>query len=151
MAGIVGKFDLSDTGTVKRLALCWRSSLAGSGLDVEDIEQEIVLAQLEFEAGLRKRNPGEHVGALFCQLAGDRQISVGAARSQTDKDDTFDVTIIGAGIEHIDPARLLEISQDITDCEPVAQIHDIAASDLAAVLGVTVRQARNVRKTLSEV
>jgi hypothetical protein len=113
---------------------------------------------LRFTHNLLLFKAGYHLGLLsgnrgplyFCQLAGDRQISVGATRSQTDEEVRFELAIIGVGIEHIDPAQLLEISQGTTNCEPVEQIHDIAATDLAAVLGVTVRQARNVRKTLSE-
>ena len=141
------KLNLSDRAVVKRLALCWRSSLAGAGHDSEDIEQAILLAQLEFDAGLRKHPPGENIGALYCQLAGDRQISVGGTRR--DGEEAVYLSAIGAGIEHIDPAMLLEISQCVTDIEPAVHFHEIAAGDLAAVLGVTVRQARNIRKTLS--
>ena len=142
------KLDLSDRATVKRLAQGWRSSLAGAGHEVEDIEQEILLAQLEFDAGLRKQAPGENIGALYCQLAGDRQISVGGTRR--DGEEAVYLSAIGVGIEHIDPAMLLEISQCATDIEPAAHFDEIAASDLAAVLGVSVRQARNIRKTLSQ-
>lgn len=140
--------DLSDRTTVKRLALCWRSSLAGAGHDREDIEQAIMLAQLEFAAGLRKHPPGENIGALYCELAGDRQISVGGTRSR-DSEAAGCLSTIGAGIEHIDPALLLEISQCATAAEPENHFNEIAANDLAAVLGVTIRQARNIRKTLS--
>jgi hypothetical protein len=146
---VVETLDLSDRATMKRLALGWRSSLAGAGHEVEDIEQAIVLAQLEFDAGLRKQAPGENIGALYCQLAGDRQISVGGTRSR-DGEDALYLSAIGVGIEHIDPAMLLEISQCALEIEPVAHFNEIAASDLAAVLGVSVRQARNIRKTLSQ-
>ncbi len=139
--------DLSDRVVVKRLALCWRSSLAGAGHDREDIEQEILLAQMEFAAGLRKQSPGENIGALYCELAGDRQISGGGTRNQ-DEEAAGCVSTMGAGIEHIDPAMLLEISQCATAAEPENHFNEIAANDLAAVLGVTIRQARNIRKTL---
>lgn len=141
--------DLSDRAVVKRLALCWRSSLAGAGHDREDIEQAIMLAQLEFAAGLRKRSPGENIGVLYCELAGDRQISVGGTRNR-DSEAAGCLSTIGAGIEHIDPAMLLEISQCATDIEPAMHFHEIAAGDLAAVLGVSIRQARNIRKALSQ-
>ena len=140
--------DLSDRATVKRLALCWRSSLAGAGHDSEDIEQAILLAQLEFDAGLRKLPPGENIGALYCELAGDRQISVGGTRNQGGEAAGC-LPTIGAGIEHIDPAMLLEISQCATAAALENHFGEIAANDLAAVLGVTIRQARNIRKTLS--
>ena len=143
------KLNLLDRATVKRLAQGWRSSLAGAGHEVEDIAQEIVLAQLEFDAGLRKHPPDENIGALYCQLAGDRQISVGGTRSQ-DGEEAVYLSAVGAGIEHIDPAMLLEISQCALEIEPAAHFDEIAASDLAAVLGVSVRQARNIRKTLSQ-
>ncbi len=143
------KLDLLDRATVKHLAQCWRTSLAGAGHDIEDIEQEILLAQLEFDAGLRKKSPGENIGALYCQLAGDRQISVGGTCSRDNEDASYMPTL-GANIEHIDPAMLLEISQCAIEIEPAAHFHEIAAGDLAAVLGLTIRQARNIRKTLSQ-
>lgn len=142
--------SLSDISAVKKLAKSWHG-LANAGKTIEDIEQDILLAQLEFDAGFRNKDPSKNLGSLYCQIAGDRQISVGGTGESLDEGDEY-MPIAGGGIEHIDPLLLLEISQfnlNEIDHVPESNPEKIIASDLSSLLGLTVRQARNIKKRIN--
>ena len=146
----------SDIAAAKQLAKGWRS-LARCGLTIEDIEQEILLAQLEFDVGLRAKDPRENPGLIYCQISSaNAQISVGGSGEQADDGSDSYSVIAGVGIEHINPAKLLEISQIDDDGnnngvdESDTEIADVPSSDLANILGLSTRHIRNVKTMTAE-
>ena len=142
----------SDIAAAKQLAKGWRS-LARCGLTIEDIEQEILLAQLEFDVGLRAKDPRENPGLIYCQISSaNAQISVGGSGEQADDGSDSYSVIAGVGIEHINPAELLEISQiedDWMDDAEELEIINVSAINLASMLGLSTRHIRNIKNVLT--
>jgi hypothetical protein len=132
-----------DIAKAKILAKRWRS-LVCQAVTIEDIEQEILLAQLEFEAGVRKKNPQENLGSLFCQLSIGNQYNASI-------DENEQLVAIGTNIEHIDPILLLEMVQDVEVAllaQNACKFKEIATADLVKLLNISDRQARNIKKSL---
>ena len=138
----------SDITAAKKLARGWRS-LAKGALTIEDIEQEILLAQIEFDGGKRAKDPRQHPGLIYCQIASAHaQISMaGSIDRSEDGLDSYAV-IAGTGIEHIDPISLLEISQIEDDVENEMAMAEVSTANLAVVLGVSTRHVRNIKNIL---
>ena len=138
-----------EINAAKKLARGWRS-LARGALTLDDIEQEILLAQLEFDAGLRTKDPRQHPGLIYCQIASAHaQISVGGSNDQLE--DGFDyIAIAGTGIEHIDPVAFLEISQlGVDDDVNKLEMASTSSMNLARMMGISTRHVRNVKNVMA--
>ena len=140
----------SDITNAKKLARIWRR-LANGALTIEDIEQEILLAQIEFDCGIRAKDPRQHPGLIYCQIASAHaQISVGGSVDRSEEGLDSHAVIAGAGIEHIDPVLLLEISQIEDGSENEMGLTEVSTANLAVVLGVSTRQVRNIKNMMHD-